>query len=272
MNKIEVKIYGLYNPQTMKIRYIGRTKQKLNKRLNTHICRSKNNNSYNANWIKSLIKDGIRPRIKLLQVVEGWEESHIIEKKLIQKHLVRHRLVNGDDRGPGNPYGPAKNVTEESIKNRIDKIKKYYSKEENKTQFYNKVYCYNLEGKLIKTFKSRVFAANELDIDAQKMANQMNSANGEKKIRKAIKGMYFSNKKYKKYPYTRSLESVDTIYIHFNDEIYASAREFKKTYNLSNWDLEQLSKQILTLKLNKLIGKNLFKVIKNNVAVLERNL
>jgi hypothetical protein len=90
MKNIEVKIYCLYNPQTLKIRYIGRTSLSLEKRLRLHIAKAKNfkktnpfgNGSYNINWINSLLKDGISPKIRLLTKIKGWKESHIFEKIL----------------------------------------------------------------------------------------------------------------------------------------------------------------------------------------------
>ena len=67
---MKIKIYCLYNPYDCKIRYIGRTKSSLDKRLSQHICKSKNNysNSYKENWIRSLLKNGIKPKIRLLKI------------------------------------------------------------------------------------------------------------------------------------------------------------------------------------------------------------
>lgn len=77
---MEVKIYGLYDPtdSTMSIRYVGKTIQTLKKRLQGHIDDSVKNNpsTYKKNWINSLLKKGIRPKIRLIEICteENWEE------------------------------------------------------------------------------------------------------------------------------------------------------------------------------------------------------
>ena len=82
---MKVKIYCLYEPDTLKIRYIGRTKKKvLEHRLLEHISKSRYYNRYypgrkapyRVNWINSLLNKGLEPKIRLLCEVEGWEESH----------------------------------------------------------------------------------------------------------------------------------------------------------------------------------------------------
>ena len=55
---MKIKIYCLYEPNTCKIRYIGRTKNSLKERLNLHLTKARNNysNSYKENWIRKLYK------------------------------------------------------------------------------------------------------------------------------------------------------------------------------------------------------------------------
>ena len=57
INKRQIKIYCLKDPKTLEIRYVGKTIQTLQKRLNSHIsCSfSKTRKKYRVNcWIKSL--------------------------------------------------------------------------------------------------------------------------------------------------------------------------------------------------------------------------
>lgn len=56
---MNTKIYVLICPITLRVRYVGITREKyLSKRLGGHIYDSlhRNNNSHNHNWINSLLK------------------------------------------------------------------------------------------------------------------------------------------------------------------------------------------------------------------------
>lgn len=81
-------IYGLIDPRTSEIRYIGYTPD-LDKRLRYHIKDSKKEHNHKANWIKQLLREGLKPEITILQEVPynqwaiaemawirlGWEEG-----------------------------------------------------------------------------------------------------------------------------------------------------------------------------------------------------
>ena len=66
-----MKIYTLTDPITNQIRYVGITKNSLNKRLQGHIhdCKSKKP-THKINWIKSLLSKKLLPIIELLEEVE----------------------------------------------------------------------------------------------------------------------------------------------------------------------------------------------------------
>lgn len=79
-----VKIYSLRDPVTDEIRYIGQTRQTLEKRLFDHTTLSalKKQTNYKNNWIKSLRKQGFLPIIEVLDEVEEknasfWENFYI---------------------------------------------------------------------------------------------------------------------------------------------------------------------------------------------------
>lgn len=71
MNK--VKIYTLSNPITNEIKYIGQTRKSLEERLRNHL-KSKEK-VYRVHWINSLKKDGIVPKIDLLEEVDEKDAS-----------------------------------------------------------------------------------------------------------------------------------------------------------------------------------------------------
>ena len=273
-NKI-VTIYCLYNPQTLKIRYIGRTTTTLNERLSRHISKAKHyskhfpnsNGSYKTNWIKSLLKDGIRPKIRFLTTVQGWEESHIFEKSLIQKYLVKHNLTNGDDRGPGSF---AKNIDPINEKRRIKKLKEHFNKEENKQHFYKKVYVYNTKGDLIDEYKSVKFIESRLNISKEKVTYYMNSVKRGCQI-KPVNGLYFSHKKYIKYPFLRPEEALNRTIIYIGENKYESLLDLKRKNSLSSWDIDEIRKLRFTKRVKILFKGSFIKIIKNGNAVLERN-
>tara|TARA_R110002050_G_scaffold57833_2_gene130055 strand:+ start:6835 stop:7443 length:609 start_codon:yes stop_codon:yes gene_type:complete len=188
---MEIKIYGLYDPRDSKIRYIGRTKSLLKRRLSQHLSKARHsyNNSHKENWIRFLLKNGITPKIKLLTTLEtSWEDSHEFEKVLIEKYWKKHKLVNGVDAGPGTLL---KNTSEGNEKIRIEKIKEHFNIEENKKNFYNTVYAYNLDGTFYKEFKSVSFIETELGIPKQKVSNHMSKFHNQKLKVRPINNLYF---------------------------------------------------------------------------------
>lgn len=88
------KIYTLKHPDTNEIRYVGKTIQQLKYRLATHISRSKKYRYAYVNcWIYSLLQEGKKPIIELIEEVENnqWEEKEIY---WIQYYSTRTRLTN----------------------------------------------------------------------------------------------------------------------------------------------------------------------------------
>ena len=88
------KIYTLKHPDTNEIRYVGKTVQQLKYRLATHISRSKKYRYAYVNcWIYSLLQEGKKPIIELIEEVQDnqWEEKEIY---WIQYYSTRTRLTN----------------------------------------------------------------------------------------------------------------------------------------------------------------------------------
>lgn len=77
------KVYALVDPRSGRPRYVGHTKSKhLCTRLATHMLGVKTESSPKADWLAELIACGLKPRIRLLEVV-GFEESLVAEQKWI---------------------------------------------------------------------------------------------------------------------------------------------------------------------------------------------
>ena len=64
----KVKIYVLKHPDTLEVRYIGKTIRTLSKRLGNHVANAKGNkhNKHLSNWILKLLEENKRPIIELL--------------------------------------------------------------------------------------------------------------------------------------------------------------------------------------------------------------
>lgn len=73
----EIFIYGLKDPLTNDIRYVGKTTN-VKRRFSAHISRSKRNKYHSATWINSLIKNGYKP---ILEVIEVANSDNWVERK-----------------------------------------------------------------------------------------------------------------------------------------------------------------------------------------------
>lgn len=97
------KLYCLIDPRDNAIRYIGITSQKyLCKRLIGHIHKAKEKNTDKDKWIRLLISEGIRPRIKLIKKdipIENWEEEEI--KAIAEHKALGYKLLNQSIGGKG---------------------------------------------------------------------------------------------------------------------------------------------------------------------------
>jgi hypothetical protein len=72
-----VAIYALTHPLTGEIRYVGKTNGRISRRLSAHINSSANRITPVACWIRSLLTQGLRPSIIVLEYVPTtkWEEK-----------------------------------------------------------------------------------------------------------------------------------------------------------------------------------------------------
>lgn len=85
-------IYCLRDPDTLEVRYVGKTRRSLKRRLSDHRCDKKE--SHRTHWFRSVLRRGKDPLIEALELVvgEGWEER---ERYWIAEYRRRGaRLVN----------------------------------------------------------------------------------------------------------------------------------------------------------------------------------
>ena len=73
-----VRIYVLKHPDTLEVRYVGKTVRSLSRRLGNHIANAKGNkhNKHLSNWIINILNNNKRPIIELLEECDYsvWQE------------------------------------------------------------------------------------------------------------------------------------------------------------------------------------------------------
>ena len=93
-------IYGLVDPTSNAIRYVGFTSKKLDRRLWEHIHESKSRNTcHRHRWIRSLIRNGSLPTIRMLETVT--EENRQERERAWIVALSANNLTNSTDGGEG---------------------------------------------------------------------------------------------------------------------------------------------------------------------------
>ena len=94
----KVKIYTLKHPDTLEVRYVGKTVRSLSRRLGNHIANAKGNkhNKHLSNWILNILSNGKRPIIELIEEVDNsvWQER---ERYWITQYPNLINLTEGGD-------------------------------------------------------------------------------------------------------------------------------------------------------------------------------
>lgn len=93
-------IYGLIDPRTNELRYVGQTKQSLSRRCNGHICDSRRGRTHCATWIRCLLAQNLKPEIFLIEEMnsENWDEAErfwISYFRFVGCDLTNHREGGG---------------------------------------------------------------------------------------------------------------------------------------------------------------------------------
>jgi hypothetical protein len=138
-------IYALLDPLTEEVRYIGKT-VKPKTRLYSHLIESKNLklSNHRLNWIRKLTSNNYKPIFKILKICK-LSEFEFYEESFIKKYDF-NILTNSDRTGQGNKGRKRSIIDKQSVK--LSKI----------------VFMYNINGELIKKFKSVRDAARSLNI------------------------------------------------------------------------------------------------------------
>ena len=101
--KIRYLIYGLVDPRSKLLRYVGKSTSGLSRpraHLRPSVCAKERN--YKSNWIRQLAASGLKPNIVVIQAFDSAELLYRAEQRWIS-HLRGngHPLTNLTDGGPG---------------------------------------------------------------------------------------------------------------------------------------------------------------------------
>ena len=112
-------IYGLVDPRTNELRYVGKTVLTPKRRLESHIRFASNGKSYSSKWINSLSKDGLLPECFVIEEIEplgDWTEAE--QFWIAYYRFIGCRLCNLTDGGEGHSGLIVSQETKEKIKAR----------------------------------------------------------------------------------------------------------------------------------------------------------
>jgi hypothetical protein len=146
-------IYALLDPRDNEVRYIGKTINP-KKRLQEHLSDSKREYNYRSMWIKSLLKENLKPLIKFLKICPL---SDFVKYETEYIQLYKNgKLTNSDETGQGN----------------VGKRQEILDKQSEKMG--RMVYQYDLDGNFIQEFRSVRFAANYLSLSHSNISRSCN--------------------------------------------------------------------------------------------------
>jgi len=122
--KIHGVIYGLHDPETGELRYIGQTVTTVVQRLRTHITPSQlKKHTYLARWLLGLVKRGLSPTWSQIAIAQSQSELDRLEIEFIaEARAVGVRLVNLSAGGGGRfGYVPSAEEREKIRKGNLGK-------------------------------------------------------------------------------------------------------------------------------------------------------
>lgn len=145
---LKVRIYGLSDPLTKEVMYVGKTLQTLKRRLSCHIHCAKYDKTPRDLWIFNLIKKNLKPQIFLIEDIDEsiWREKEVYWISYYRN--INPELTNLSDGGAG-PTGLKR--CEENLRN----ISEAKSKP---------IYQINKELEIVNEFPSRKIAIEKTKI------------------------------------------------------------------------------------------------------------
>ncbi len=124
---MKVYIYSLNDPDSLQIRYIGKTTN-LKKRLSSHIQEAKRSNGrrYVLNWIKNLLNNNKKPAITIIEecTEDDWQEREKYWIDFYRKTIPN--LCNNADGGLGG--SGTKNYTEKELETKRKRMSETFSR------------------------------------------------------------------------------------------------------------------------------------------------
>jgi hypothetical protein len=112
-------IYGLCDPRTGELRYVGKSSQGL-RRAKNHVKESdlrRHGRTHKTAWIRSLLKLGLRPKIIVIKECQDAQCLYEEEQNIIAFYRkMNARLVNSTDGGPGRFGYKLSDETKEKIR------------------------------------------------------------------------------------------------------------------------------------------------------------
>lgn len=181
-------IYGLVDPRTQQLRYIGKTEQPLKKRQASHISNAKKVRNHREKWVNSLTKIGIEPEIFEIETVEGTgcesEVHHIAYFK-----SIGCSLTNGTTGGEGGH----KHSRETLAKRSVSLAKSWAENPERKAKMSAKLrgVSKSIEhrAKIAAALKGKKFTAERIARMSATSSGKSVSATARAKISAALKGV-----------------------------------------------------------------------------------
>lgn len=158
-------IYRLKNPDTKKVRYVGKTTNP--KRRWHHHCSIKANEkqkSHRSSWLLSILREGKKPILEIIDTCQykSWEE---VEKYWIQYHKdMGCNLCN-------HSYGGGGILGVERSKETKEKISRNNARARKITKT---VYRFNKKGEFIDSFENPTVASKETGVEANKIRRSCN--------------------------------------------------------------------------------------------------
>jgi hypothetical protein len=262
------KLYGLYCPITNELKYIGITKNDLNRRLSGHLYNP--TNFLTKKWFYDLKNKDLKPIIKLIELFNSYEELLQGEIDEIQKcRKLNMEILNLHDGGKINPMlgkthtdearkkislvHKGKIITEEQKEKRKERIRLLWSDEEWSKKMREKI-SENTKGDKNPNWKGglsfiyckcgkRINYYNTYCFNCLPRNGENNSFFGKKHNQKVIDFLREQSRKFGKdnpnYKYDINEDELYDMYINQNKTIVEISSYFKCAINTINKKLRQ---------------------------------
>ncbi len=157
-------IYGLFDPRTRELRYIGKSERGFS-RLSKHLySKELKANNHKVHWIKSLLKEGLTPEMRILKVCSKSENLGECEKAFISFHKSQGvNLVNSTCGGEGGGCIPSAETRKKLAQAKLgtkhsEETKKKMSQSHSgkSHHFYGKKLSEQHKAKIAQTLKKRL--------------------------------------------------------------------------------------------------------------------